>query len=145
MEERGGVEESLAAKVPAAILPPTEPHPKTSPCSACPCSQLALVGLEDPLRAEVPAAILQCQASGITVKMLTGGGGGRWWSGCARGIVLQHLLLLPLLLLLLCVLLLAVRCRRRAGVCITCALPLRHALCLSCPATSSLLRRTRAP
>ncbi|KAL4422348.1 hypothetical protein ABPG75_008545, partial [Micractinium tetrahymenae] len=33
---------------------------------------LAMVGIEDPLRAEVPAAILQCQASGITVKMLTG-------------------------------------------------------------------------
>ncbi|KAL4419237.1 hypothetical protein ABPG77_010679, partial [Micractinium sp. CCAP 211/92] len=33
---------------------------------------LALVGIEDPLRAEVPAAIRQCQASGITVKMLTG-------------------------------------------------------------------------
>lgn len=35
--------------------------------------QLAMVGIEDPLRAEVPAAIRQCQASGITVKMLTGG------------------------------------------------------------------------
>ncbi|PSC68202.1 calcium-translocating P-type PMCA-type [Micractinium conductrix] len=38
----------------------------------CGLTLLALVGLEDPLRAEVPAAILQCQASGITVKMLTG-------------------------------------------------------------------------
>lgn len=35
--------------------------------------QLAVVGIQDPLRPEVPAAILQCQASGITVKMLTGG------------------------------------------------------------------------
>jgi Ca2+ transporting ATPase len=34
--------------------------------------QLALVGIEDPLRPEVPAAIKQCQTSGITVKMLTG-------------------------------------------------------------------------
>jgi hypothetical protein len=45
-----------------------------------PPGQLALVGIEDPLRAEAPAAIRQCQASGITVKMLTGG----WGRGSAR-------------------------------------------------------------
>ena len=33
----------------------------------------ALVGIEDPLRREVPAAIAQCQRAGITVRMLTGG------------------------------------------------------------------------
>ena len=53
-------------------LPPLPPPP--------PPPQLALVGIEDPLRPEVPAAIAQCQRSGITVKMLTGtaGGGGGW-------------------------------------------------------------------
>ncbi|EKX40742.1 hypothetical protein GUITHDRAFT_75356, partial [Guillardia theta CCMP2712] len=33
---------------------------------------LAIVGLEDPLRAEVPAAIRACQQAGITVRMVTG-------------------------------------------------------------------------
>ena len=33
---------------------------------------ISLVGLEDPLRAEVPAAIATCQRAGIAVKMLTG-------------------------------------------------------------------------
>lgn len=34
---------------------------------------VAVVGLEDPLRTEVKAAIAQCQRAGITVRMLTGG------------------------------------------------------------------------
>ncbi|KAK9845411.1 hypothetical protein WJX81_005835 [Elliptochloris bilobata] len=33
---------------------------------------VALVGIEDPLRREVPEAIRQCQRAGITVRMLTG-------------------------------------------------------------------------
>ena len=37
---------------------------------------LALVGIEDPLRPEVPAAIASCQRAGITVKMLTGDNAG---------------------------------------------------------------------
>ena len=57
----------------ACCAPPPPPPPPPPP-------QLALVGIEDPLRPEVPAAIAQCQRSGITVKMLTGtaGGGGGW-------------------------------------------------------------------
>ena len=31
-----------------------------------------MVGIEDPLRPEVPQAIEECQKAGITVKMLTG-------------------------------------------------------------------------
>lgn len=33
---------------------------------------IAVVGIEDPLRREVPEAIRQCQRAGITVRMLTG-------------------------------------------------------------------------
>lgn len=33
---------------------------------------LAIVGIEDPVRPEVPGAIQQCQSSGITVRMVTG-------------------------------------------------------------------------
>ncbi|KAK9828539.1 hypothetical protein WJX72_000653 [[Myrmecia] bisecta] len=33
---------------------------------------VAMVGIEDPVRTEVPAAIRQCQRAGITVRMLTG-------------------------------------------------------------------------
>ena len=33
---------------------------------------IALVGIQDPLRPQVPAAIAQCQRAGITVRMLTG-------------------------------------------------------------------------
>lgn len=33
---------------------------------------IALVGIQDPLRPQVPAAIQQCQRAGITVRMLTG-------------------------------------------------------------------------
>ena len=55
----GGGERSPLPLPPTGALPP---FPR----------QLAVVGIEDPLRPEVPAAILQCQASGITVKMLTG-------------------------------------------------------------------------
>ena len=41
---------------------------------------VALVGMEDPLRREVPDAIRQCQRAGITVRMLTGARARR----CAR-------------------------------------------------------------
>ena len=34
---------------------------------------VALVGIEDPIRPQVPEAIRQCQRAGITVRMLTGG------------------------------------------------------------------------
>ena len=51
--------------------------------------QLALVGIEDPLRPEVPAAIRQCQASGITVKMLTGGWVARAWLHSVVAVWLQ--------------------------------------------------------
>ena len=37
---------------------------------------VALVGIEDPIRPQVPEAIRQCQRAGITVRMLTGGRGG---------------------------------------------------------------------
>lgn len=33
---------------------------------------LAIVGIEDPVRPEVPDAIRQCQRAGITVRMVTG-------------------------------------------------------------------------
>ena len=33
---------------------------------------IALVGIQDPLRPQVPASIAQCQRAGITVRMLTG-------------------------------------------------------------------------
>jgi len=33
---------------------------------------IGAVGMEDPLRPEVPAAIRQCQRAGITVRMVTG-------------------------------------------------------------------------
>jgi hypothetical protein len=35
---------------------------------------IALVGIADPIRPEVPQAIAQCKRAGITVRMLTGGG-----------------------------------------------------------------------
>jgi P-type Ca2+ transporter type 2B len=35
---------------------------------------VALVGIEDPLREEVPAAIEACHRAGISVRMLTGAG-----------------------------------------------------------------------
>jgi len=34
---------------------------------------IALVGIQDPLRPQVPASIAQCHRAGITVRMLTGG------------------------------------------------------------------------
>ena len=33
---------------------------------------IALVGIQDPLRPQVPASIKQCHRAGITVRMLTG-------------------------------------------------------------------------
>ena len=36
---------------------------------------VALVGIADPIRPQVPEAIRQCQRAGITVRMLTGGRG----------------------------------------------------------------------
>ena len=33
---------------------------------------IGLVGIEDPIRREVPAAIRSCQRAGISVRMLTG-------------------------------------------------------------------------
>ncbi len=33
---------------------------------------LAVVGIADPIRAEVPAAVAACQRAGISVRMLTG-------------------------------------------------------------------------
>ena len=33
---------------------------------------ICIVGIEDPVRDEVPAAIKQCQRAGITVRMVTG-------------------------------------------------------------------------
>lgn len=33
---------------------------------------LAVVGIKDPLRPEVPAAIARCKSAGITVRMVTG-------------------------------------------------------------------------
>lgn len=33
---------------------------------------IALIGIQDPLRPQVPASIQQCQRAGITVRMLTG-------------------------------------------------------------------------
>ena len=34
---------------------------------------IAVVGIQDPLRPQVPASIAQCHRAGITVRMLTGG------------------------------------------------------------------------
>ena len=45
---------------------------------------LAVVGIQDPLRADVPAAISQCERAGITVRMLTG-------EALSRGFCLMHL------------------------------------------------------
>ena len=33
---------------------------------------IALVGIKDPVRADVPAAVKRCQSAGVTVRMLTG-------------------------------------------------------------------------
>lgn len=33
---------------------------------------LAIVGIKDPVRDEVPYAVAQCQSAGITVRMVTG-------------------------------------------------------------------------
>lgn len=42
-------------------------------CLQCPnYTLLALVGIEDPVRAEVPAAVQTCQTAGVQVKMITG-------------------------------------------------------------------------
>ncbi|XP_071816390.1 plasma membrane calcium-transporting ATPase 1-like isoform X2 [Apostichopus japonicus] len=38
----------------------------------CNLNCLAIVGIEDPVRPEVPPSILQCQQAGITVRMVTG-------------------------------------------------------------------------
>lgn len=57
----------------AAVRQHDSLHRPTALLTAALPVQLAVVGIQDPLRPEVPAAILQCQASGITVKMLTGG------------------------------------------------------------------------
>jgi Ca2+ transporting ATPase len=46
----------------------TEDDDELATCLTC----LAVVGIEDPVRHEVPAAIQQCQAAGITVRMVTG-------------------------------------------------------------------------
>lgn len=46
---------------------------------------VALVGIEDPLRREVPEAIRQCQRAGITVRMLTGGS--RWFAACSATVL----------------------------------------------------------
>ena len=35
---------------------------------------LAIVGIADPIREEVPAAVAACQRAGISVRMLTGAG-----------------------------------------------------------------------
>ena len=35
---------------------------------------LAIVGIADPIRDEVPAAVAACQRAGISVRMLTGAG-----------------------------------------------------------------------
>jgi Ca2+-transporting ATPase len=53
---------------------PDDPH-------AFPFRFLGLVGLEDPLRPEVPAAIRECQTAGIRVMMITGD-----FAGTARNI-----------------------------------------------------------
>lgn len=42
----------------------TEPDPKLC--------LVALVGIQDPIRPEVPAAVAQCKAAGVTVRMVTG-------------------------------------------------------------------------
>ena len=51
---------------------------------------LAILGIEDPVRPEVPEAIAQCQAAGITVRMVTGDN-----EGTARAIALQCGILRP--------------------------------------------------
>ena len=40
---------------------------------------VAVVGIKDPLRPDVPASIRQCRRAGITVRMLTGARGSAAW------------------------------------------------------------------
>ena len=49
-------------------------HPDDESSYACESelTLLAIVGIEDPLRDEVPAAILKCRAAGVDVRMVTG-------------------------------------------------------------------------
>lgn len=52
---------------------------------------VALVGIEDPLREEVPAAIEACHRAGISVRMLTGAAAAPRQLCCRlRCLVLQH-------------------------------------------------------
>jgi len=60
-EEKEEEEQSLPSSL-SPVLPALEAD----------LTLLAMVGIADPLRPEVPAAIIKCQSAGITVKMLTG-------------------------------------------------------------------------
>lgn len=47
-------------------------HPLPEKVQGLPCQFLGLIGLADPVRPDVPAAIAECHAAGIRVLMLTG-------------------------------------------------------------------------
>lgn len=55
----------VQSELPIAAIPDTEPL-----CTDYTC--IALLGIEDPVRPEVPGAVAKCQASGIVVRMVTG-------------------------------------------------------------------------
>ena len=46
---------------------------------------MAIVGIKDPVRPEVPDAVRVCQRAGIVVRMVTGGGGGARGTGDRSG------------------------------------------------------------
>lgn len=50
----------------------SEPNWKEEDDIFCKFTCLGIVGIEDPVRPEVPDAIKQCQSAGITVRMVTG-------------------------------------------------------------------------
>nr|DBA33923.1 TPA: hypothetical protein GDO54_001542 [Pyxicephalus adspersus] len=52
--------------------PGTEPDWDNESDILCNLTCIAVVGIEDPVRPEVPEAILKCQRAGITVRMVTG-------------------------------------------------------------------------
>jgi Ca2+-transporting ATPase len=63
---KGGLRVLAVARSAAAVdAPPAHPHD-------VPFALVGLVGLEDPLRDDVPAAIADCQRAGVRVMMITG-------------------------------------------------------------------------
>jgi Ca2+-transporting ATPase len=69
-----GVAESRPAEVPAAVGPGSAASPDALPedLAGLAFRFVGLVGLEDPVRDSVPAAVAECRGAGIRVVMITG-------------------------------------------------------------------------